>query len=116
MLREQDIPLPRAVIENALRQSQDRGFAPLLERALSRIMSSKPEDRRALMTAALPFTIDSSEVFRYPCIVRSEQFRRVEEICHEKHLNPIILIAGALMVELGMAQVRGDPATNCEGP
>lgn len=113
MLREQQIPLPRAVIERALQESDDRGFTSLIERAFSRILDGTPGDRMALMQAALPLTTDTAEVYGYPCIVRSEQFRRLDEFCHAKMLNPIVLVAGAMMVELGMAESTKNPPGHC---
>jgi hypothetical protein len=103
VLREQQIPLPRAVIERALQETDDPGLASIVERAFARILEGTPGDRIGLMQAALPLTTGNAEVYSYPFVVRSEQFRRVEEFCHQKKLNLVVLVAGAMMVELAMA-------------
>ena len=109
MLREQEIPLPRAVIERALQETDDPGLTSIVERAFARILEGTPGDRMALMQAALPLTTDNAEVYSYPCVVRSEQFRRVDQLCQEKNLSLVVLVAGAIMVELGMAAPPDTP-------
>ena len=100
--RQEEIPLPRAVIERALATSPDRTLAPLLERAFARILDGGPGDRMKMMSSALPLLEDDSEVYRYPCIVRSDQFTRLMDLAHAKNLNVLVLIAGAVIAELGM--------------
>jgi hypothetical protein len=104
MLREQEIPLPRVVIERALEQQTDPTFANLIEKALSLILNGSSGDRFRLMQAALPVTAQEDQIFRYPCTVNSHQFREFTEFCHSKTLNSTILITGALMLELGMIE------------
>jgi hypothetical protein len=109
VLREQQIPLPRAVIERALQETDDPGLTSIVERAFARILEGAPGDRMAFMQAALPLTTDDAEVYSYPFVVRSEQFRRVDELCREKNLNLMVLVAGAMMVELDMAAPSDTP-------
>jgi hypothetical protein len=111
--REESIPLPRAVIERALETSTDRGFADLIARAFSRILDGSPRDRVAMMSAALPLTADRTQVFSYPCVVQSDQFRRFEEFCQEKRLNSVPLIAGAMIMELGIAEGVSGATGSC---
>jgi len=84
MLREEEIPLPRVVIERALEQQGDPTFAGLIENALKRILTGSSGDRFRLMQAAFPITAQEDQIFRYPCTVRSEQFRQFTELCHSK--------------------------------
>jgi hypothetical protein len=108
MLREQDFPLPRAVIERAREQGDDQAFGRLMERALRRILEGTPADRKSMMFAALPFTANEDEIFSYPLAIQSDLFRRFEEFCHEKTLNPLVLTVGAMLPELGMATSSSD--------
>jgi hypothetical protein len=103
VLRKQQIPLPRAVIERALQETDDPGLTSIVENAFARILEGTPGDRMALMQAALPLTTGNAEVYSYSCVVRSEHFRRVDKLCHEKNLSLVVLVAGAIMVELAMA-------------
>jgi len=108
MLREQNFPLPRKVIERAKQQGDDQAFARLMERALRRILDGTPADRKSMMFAALPFTENQDEIFNYPLVIQSDVFRRFEEFCREKSLNPLVLMVGAMLSELGMATSSAD--------
>jgi hypothetical protein len=108
MLREQDFPLPRAVIERARAHGDDQSFARIMERALRRILDGTPADRKSMMFAALPFASNGNEIFNYPLAIQSDLFRRFEEFCHQKSLNPLVLIVGAMLSELGMLAASGD--------
>ncbi len=108
--RQESIPLPRAVIERALATSPDRTFASLMERAFARILDGGPADRMRMMSAAVTLYENASNVIRYPCTVRSDQFSKVMDLAHQKGLNSEVLIAGAAMLELGMpASTEHDP-------
>jgi hypothetical protein len=109
VLREQLIPLPRAVIERAQQETDDPGLTSIVEHAFARILDGTPGDRMAFMQTALPLAADGAEVYSYPCVVRSEQFRRVDQLCQEKNLSPVVLVAGAIMVGLGMVAPPDTP-------
>jgi hypothetical protein len=95
--------LPKSVANLLHQLGGPSAVSQVVEAAMTRIMEATPQERFAMMQAALAHMREEpSEVtFEVPADA-SEEF---DQYCQSKMLRAEVLLSGALLVELGRAEL-----------
>jgi hypothetical protein len=80
------------------------GFGGLLEAAITRVLDAAPAERFGMMSAALSFMNEPTSNIEFNR-VQPELVKQFHEYCHAKKLNAIVLLVGALLLELELVQM-----------
>jgi hypothetical protein len=95
--------IPNQIQQRLNEEGGSAAIAYLLEASMSRVLDSSSGERMAMMQAALPLMSESVNEFWIPNI-DSDLVKRFNEFCEDRSLREDILLTGALMFELEMAE------------
>ena len=82
----------------------------MAEAAIIRVLDGTKMERFAMMELAVPAMSQGTTAIDLPELDKT-LYRRFEEYFIEKNLNPDVLLTGAIMLELGDAQLSADRPT-----
>ena len=104
--------IPNQIHQRLNEEGGTAAVAYLLEASISRVLDSSSSERMAMMQAALPLMDEQASKIEIPNI-DSDLVRRFNEFCESRSLREDILLTGALMIELEMAEFsNSDFSTN----
>jgi NDP-sugar pyrophosphorylase family protein len=103
--------IPNQIQQRLNEEGGTAAIAYFLEASMSRVLDSSSGERMAMMQAALPLM--SEPVSEFGILnIDSDLVKRFNEFCEVRSLREDILLTGALMFELEMAEFNEGSDTN----
>jgi flagellar biosynthesis/type III secretory pathway ATPase len=95
--------LPRELISYAQEHFPETPVGVLFSRAIHRVLQSSGAERAKMLRDGAKYARDLKDLIRCPYSIEREAMDRFGELLERKKENPMKVVFGALMAELGMS-------------